>query len=72
MQNFEIRTITDYPDLLEAFFEGRKEGVAARNFAFDEGEVKVGTLRQRLFVNLRAAANEDLARFVRQIKPAQI
>ena len=70
MQNLEFRCVTKFPDLNKPVFKRREERVASY-FAFDECEVKVGTARQRLLVNLRAAANENFIGEFRWIQPLQ-
>src|ERR1051325_11316788 len=61
MQNFEFRRVADFLDEFKTIFKRREESVAF-HFAFDEREVKIGAQRQRLFVNLRAAADEKFER----------
>lgn len=71
MQDFEFGCVADFFGEFETVFEGGKEGVAVY-FAFDEGEIEVGTERECLRVDLRAAADEHVARFGGEIDFAQI
>ena len=57
MQNLEFRRVPNFLNLNEPVFKRWEEHVAL-DLAFDEREVKIRTERQRLFINLRAAANK--------------
>lgn len=61
MQDRELRVIGDDFDLFEAILKCRKERIAF-NLAFYERQIQIRAQRQHLFVNLRAATNEHLAR----------
>src|ERR1035437_8666051 len=59
VQNLELRRVADFFNQLETLFKRWKESVAL-DLAFDERQIQIRTQRQRLRVNLRAAANENL------------
>ena len=60
MHDFELRCISNLTGQRKVVLKGRKEGVSG-NLSFDQGQVKVGAEWQGLPVNLRSAADEDLA-----------
>src|SRR5208283_4958029 len=70
MQNLELRLVADLLNQFKLVLERRKNGVAI-HFAFDERQIKVGATRQRLPVNLRAAADENVVRKFRRIQSLQ-
>src|SRR5256885_4515672 len=57
VDDFEFGPVQNLFDQFKSAFERRKKRVALDD-PFDEREVKVGTKRQGLFVNLRAATNK--------------
>ena len=59
MQNFEFEHVPNLLDELEFIFKRRKKSVA-RDIAVYEGQIKVGTSRQCLLVDLRAAADINI------------
>ena len=67
MQNLELRLVTDFFGQLEFIFK-RREKCVPFHFAFDDRQVKVGAAGQRLLVNLRAAADEDVVREFRRVE----
>ena len=67
MQNLEFRRVTNFFNLNEPVFKRREKPVAL-NFAFDKRKIEVGTARQHLLINLRAAANENFGWEVRRIQ----
>src|SRR6266487_1481281 len=60
MQNLEFGTLENFRSQIEAVLKRRKERVTL-DHPLDEREVEIRTERQRLLINLRAAANENLA-----------
>src|SRR5207249_777544 len=60
MQNLKLRFFADFFRQLKLVFERREESVAGHE-PFDQREIQIGTKRQRLLIDLGAAANEDLA-----------
>jgi hypothetical protein len=60
MQDFEFRRVLNFLNLNEPVFK-RREKYIAFDLAFDEREVKVGTTRQYLLVNLSAAADKHIS-----------
>jgi len=67
MQNLELRLVPNFFSQLKLVFESRENRIPF-HLAFDEREVKVGTARQCLLVNLRTAADEDVVRKFRRIQ----
>src|SRR5262249_39251189 len=59
VQNGELRSVENLPIEDETIFECRKKCIA-HTLPFDEGQKQIRTARQKLFVNLGAAANKDL------------
>ena len=66
VQDCKLGTVQDFGSDFKVIFKWGKEHVAF-DHPFEPCQVQVGTKRQRLRVNLRAAANEGFPRFVRQI-----
>ena len=60
MQNLEGWIIPQFGHQLKFVLEWREKGVAAFDLAFHHCQVKVGAARQGLFVNFRAAADENI------------
>ena len=71
MQNFELRLVADFLGQIKFVLKRREKRVAVLDLAFDQRQVKVGTARQRLLVNLRAAADENVVRKFLRIQPVQ-
>ena len=71
MQNLEFRRVADLLNQDKFIFKRRKKRVAVLNLALDERQIEVGTLRQSLLVNLRAARDEDVVRKLGRIQPVQ-
>ena len=71
MENFELGGIAEFFNQFKAIFKCREKCVAV-HLAFDEGEKKIGAERQRLRLDLTAAADENFARFIGQIDLAQV
>ena len=67
MQDLEFRCVANFFNLNKPVFKQREEHVAG-DFAFDKREIKVGTARQRLRINFRAAANKNFGRKIRRIQ----
>ena len=59
MEDFELGAIENFLDRSEPIFKRGKERVAFE-LTFNQSEIKVGAERQRLRVNLRPAADEDV------------
>src|SRR5437016_10341475 len=71
MDDAELGPVADFLDRFKAVFERGEESVSFDD-PFDQRQVEIGTEGQGLGVHLRAAADEDIARFAGQIDPAQI
>src|SRR5487761_2278796 len=71
MQDLELRLVPDGFHQFKLVFKRREKSVAALHLALDEREIKVGTARQRLRINLRAAADEDVVREFRRVELVQ-
>src|SRR6266516_4944308 len=65
VQDCKLGTVQDFGSDFKVIFKWGKEHVAFDN-PFEPRQVEVGAKRQRLGVNLRAAANEDFPRFMCQ------
>ena len=68
MQNLEFRRVLNFLNLNESVFKRREKHIAL-DLAFDQREVKIGTARQHLLVNLRAAADENFIGEFRAMLP---
>src|SRR5450756_1061308 len=62
MKDFEVWLVPQCRDEVKFVLELGEKGVAALDFALHDGQVKVGTPRQRLFIDLCAATDEDVVR----------
>ena len=71
MQNLEIRTSSRNFGQFKLVLERREKSVAALDFAFHQRQIKIGTARQRLLVNLRAAADENVVRKLLRVELVQ-
>src|SRR5713226_651228 len=67
----ELRAVLDLSDGFKLVFKRGKERIPFHR-PLHEGQVEIGTKRQRLLINLRAAADENLTRLDRGIDLAQI
>ena len=65
MQDFELRRVPDFLRQHKLILERGEENVA-RHGALDQREVKVGTQRQRLRIDLRAATDEDFTAIIQR------
>src|ERR1035438_2370945 len=71
MQNLELRFVSDDFRQFKLVFKWREKGVTALNFPFDKREIKIGTARQSLLIDLPATADEDVIWKLLRIKPVQ-
>ncbi len=69
MQNFEFRRVLDFLGQNKFILKRREKCVAIFNLALHQRQIKIGTTRQRLLVNLRAAADENVVRKFLGIEP---
>src|SRR6185295_453536 len=71
MQNLEFRAVENFLNNFKTIFERRKERVPLDD-SFHQREVKIGTKRQSLRINLRAAANKIVHRRIRRAEFQEI
>lgn len=57
MQDLELRSAPNFFNQFKLVSERRKKSIAAFDFTLDQCQKEIGTARQRLLINLRAAAD---------------
>ena len=71
MRDFELGSVADFFHLREPVFESGEKSIAL-HLALHERQIKIGTERERLRVNLGAAADKNFPRFGSEVDLAQI
>src|SRR6187455_1965730 len=71
VENFKFRCIPDFNRRFKPIFKRRKKSVAF-HLTFHQREVKVGTERHGLLINLGAATDENVSGKLRRIKPEKV
>ena len=62
MQNVKLRRLADFLHQIKLIFKRRKERIAPFHLTLHQREIQIRTARQRLLINLRAAADENVIR----------